>query len=84
MTGAETLFWKNRWLNGRAPMLIWPEEFSASHQQNDTVRDMIHMLSEAPFMDLLDCCLIGRGFNLTCGLKRIRSGGRYLQRGFSP
>lgn len=27
--GNETLFWKDRWLNGIVPMHQWPEEFSA-------------------------------------------------------
>lgn len=41
VTGKETLFWKDGWLNGIAPMSLWPEEFGASRRPNGTVHEFI-------------------------------------------
>lgn len=49
--GTETLLWKDRWLNGRAHMLLWPDEFRDSSHQNNTLRELAHLLSEAPCLD---------------------------------
>lgn len=53
-TGDETLFWKDRWLNGRAPMCLWLDEFKDSQHPNDTVHNLIHLLNEPPFMENKD------------------------------
>lgn len=39
-SGAKTLFSKDRWLNRRAPMLLWPDEFRANQFQNGTIADL--------------------------------------------
>ncbi|XP_039145636.1 uncharacterized protein LOC120282866 [Dioscorea cayenensis subsp. rotundata] len=49
--GMEALFWKDRWLNGRAPMHLWPNEFLASPMQNASVFDLRHLLVQQPFSD---------------------------------
>ncbi|XP_039120313.1 uncharacterized protein LOC120256691 [Dioscorea cayenensis subsp. rotundata] len=48
-SGMESLFWKDRWLNGRAPMHLWPNEFSACSMQNATMFDLRHLLNRQPF-----------------------------------
>lgn len=47
----ETLFWKDPWLNGIAPMHIWPEILWNSLQQNGFVHELAHLLSVTPFAD---------------------------------
>ncbi|XP_039143935.1 uncharacterized mitochondrial protein AtMg00310-like [Dioscorea cayenensis subsp. rotundata] len=47
--GANSLFWKDRWFNGRAPMNIWPESFLLSRSPNGTVREMPYLLASSPF-----------------------------------
>lgn len=49
--GIETLFWKDCWLNGRAPMLLWPDIYRDTQHHNDIVWELAHLLSEAPFSD---------------------------------
>ena len=39
--GMTTLFWYNNWLEGQAPMNLWPEEFSESVYPRGIVRDII-------------------------------------------
>lgn len=48
-SGKETLFWKDNWLNGWAPRLVWPDIYFATHQQNGSVWDLRLLLSEPPF-----------------------------------
>lgn len=50
-SGTETLFWKDRWCMGRAPMYIWPELFSLSARQNATFNELGHLLEEQPFCE---------------------------------
>lgn len=45
----ETLFWKDNWLNGRAPMYIWQEEFRRANGTIGTVRDLISLLYQPLF-----------------------------------
>lgn len=47
-SGDETLFWKDKWFNGLAPMNVWPEEFRVPRQPNGSVRDLCHLLASAP------------------------------------
>ncbi|XP_039120541.1 uncharacterized protein LOC120256947 [Dioscorea cayenensis subsp. rotundata] len=47
--GAESLFWKDRWLNGLALMFIWSEAFSASSMPHGTVRELALLLERPPF-----------------------------------
>lgn len=49
--GTETLFWKDRWLNGRAPMFIWPEEFRRTPYPNGSIRNLEFLLIEVPFSE---------------------------------
>ncbi|XP_039123641.1 uncharacterized protein LOC120260266 [Dioscorea cayenensis subsp. rotundata] len=53
-SGMETLFWKYRWINGCAPMFLWPEEFSRTTAPNGTVREMLTVCGQAPFSANLD------------------------------
>lgn len=48
-SGSESLFRKDRWLCGRAPMNLWPELFSNSNDQNAMFKDLEHWLGELPF-----------------------------------
>lgn len=50
----EPLFWKDRWLNGRAPMYLWPEKCRRNHFSNGTVRELCSLLAEAPFSEDMD------------------------------
>lgn len=47
--GMDTLFWKDCWLNGRAPMYLWPEDYSACPRPDGTFQELIHLLDELPF-----------------------------------
>lgn len=49
-TGLENLFWKDHWLNGRAPMYLWKEEFRASQSAIGTVQDLALILYSAHFL----------------------------------
>lgn len=53
-SGAETLFWKDRWLNCRAPMFIWPDLFSGCGQQAATFNVLGHLLEEQPLCEDAD------------------------------
>lgn len=48
-SGSETFFWKDRWLNGRAPMYVWPELFRSCGQEVATFSELVHLLEEQPF-----------------------------------
>lgn len=50
-SGTKILFWKDRWLNGQAPMLIWPEEFRGSLNPNSSICDFEYLCSEEPFAE---------------------------------
>lgn len=39
---SETLFWKDRWLKGRALRDVWPEEFLVSQRPNGAIRDLAY------------------------------------------
>lgn len=45
----ETLFWKDRWIDGRTPSFLWPEKFSRTPWQNGTVWEMSFLFDQAPF-----------------------------------
>lgn len=49
--GLETLFWKDCWINGRAPMYVWPVEYRDCLRPNGTVKDLIHLCDEIPLME---------------------------------
>lgn len=51
-SGTETLFWKDGWLNGRAPMYYWPNDFMCSCCFNGTVRELEYLLAESPFIEV--------------------------------
>lgn len=38
--GTATLFWFDRWINGCAPMHLWPVQFRDSHQPLGTLREL--------------------------------------------
>lgn len=48
-SGEKTLFWKDRWLNGIAPMHQWLKEFRACPHPNGTVQELGHMFEVVPF-----------------------------------
>ncbi|XP_039134175.1 uncharacterized protein LOC120271557 [Dioscorea cayenensis subsp. rotundata] len=48
-SGSETLFWKDRWFNGLAPMYIWAEEFLVSPRPNGTIRELAFLLTAPRF-----------------------------------
>lgn len=50
-SGADSFFWKDRWLNGLAPMNIWPDEFLETARPNGTVRELVSLLSRSPFAE---------------------------------
>lgn len=50
-SGLETLFWNDRWLNGRAPRFLWPEVFSNYLHCHGTVRGLEYLLDKEPFKD---------------------------------
>lgn len=52
-TGEETLFWYDRWLEGKVSMYLWPEEFAESQQKNGPVQDLTYLLESSPFVDNL-------------------------------
>ncbi|XP_039123610.1 cysteine-rich receptor-like protein kinase 25 [Dioscorea cayenensis subsp. rotundata] len=47
----ETLFWKDHWFNGLAPMQLWPNAFLNTLRQDDTVFELAHLLNCPPFTD---------------------------------
>lgn len=53
-SGMETLFWKDNWLNRRAPMFIWQEEFSRTLHPNGSIFDLSFLLYETPFAENAD------------------------------
>ncbi|XP_039123614.1 uncharacterized protein LOC120260240 [Dioscorea cayenensis subsp. rotundata] len=60
-SGSESLFWKDRWLNGLALMNIWPNDFLVSTRPHGTVRELAMLLERPPFvsdpdvMHILSC-----------------------------
>lgn len=48
--GEKTLFWNDRWLDGRAPRYLWAKEYFACICPNNTVHDLTYLLERAPFM----------------------------------
>ncbi|XP_039123372.1 uncharacterized protein LOC120259989 [Dioscorea cayenensis subsp. rotundata] len=50
-SGKDTLFWKDGWLNGIAPMNLWPEEFYTCRRPNGTIHELGHLLDEVPCID---------------------------------
>ncbi|XP_039146846.1 uncharacterized protein LOC120284108 [Dioscorea cayenensis subsp. rotundata] len=48
-SGADSLFWKDRWFNGLAPMHIWLESFLLSRIPNGTVRELAPLLASPSF-----------------------------------
>ncbi|XP_039122026.1 uncharacterized protein LOC120258641 [Dioscorea cayenensis subsp. rotundata] len=53
-SSAETLFWKDRWLNGRAPMFVWQDIFNSCTQQNASFNELESLLDEQPFCEDVD------------------------------
>lgn len=51
LLGTKTLFGKDQWLNGLAPMNIWLEEFRKTLNPNGSVHDLDFLCSEEPFME---------------------------------
>lgn len=54
LSRTETLFGKDQWLNGWAPMYIWPEEFKKTLNPNGSIHDLEFLCSEEPFMENKD------------------------------
>lgn len=50
-SGSETLFWKDRWLNGRAPLNLRPKDFCNCLCPNGLVKDLYALLYDEPFAD---------------------------------
>lgn len=48
-SGTETIFWKDRWVGGRAPMYMWPEEFSRTQAPNGMISELSSLLDLAPY-----------------------------------
>ncbi|XP_039126955.1 uncharacterized protein LOC120263117 [Dioscorea cayenensis subsp. rotundata] len=48
-SGTTTLFWKDRWVDGQAPMYIWPDEFRRTSSPDGTVCDLLPLFEETPF-----------------------------------
>ncbi|XP_039117658.1 uncharacterized protein LOC120253386 [Dioscorea cayenensis subsp. rotundata] len=53
-SGADTYFWKDRWLNGRAPMYVWHEQYRECGQQDASFKDLAHLLEGHPFCEDAD------------------------------
>lgn len=49
--GDSTLFWLDKWVENRAPMLLWPEQFILSNRPFDTVQNLAHLLQSPWFVD---------------------------------
>ncbi|XP_039134949.1 uncharacterized protein LOC120272251 [Dioscorea cayenensis subsp. rotundata] len=60
-TGKETFFWRDCWINGVAPMHLWPVEYSECRHTNSTIYELRHLLEEQPFIDneFVRMCSIG-------------------------
>lgn len=52
--GTETLFWKDNWIEGRAPMYLWPEDFQASCASNSIVSELANVLERLSFSTFPD------------------------------
>ncbi|XP_039140399.1 uncharacterized protein LOC120277606 [Dioscorea cayenensis subsp. rotundata] len=50
-SGSETFFWKDRWLNGRAPMNVWPELYCESKWRDATFEELGHLLENQPYCE---------------------------------
>lgn len=70
--GSRSLFWKDKWLNGRAPMNIWPDSFTETDNPNGTVRELIHRLEFASFREDLEVGHFFGGLYPSCWLARGR------------
>lgn len=51
---SRSLFCKDNWLFGQAPMNVWPDTFLESANPNGTIKDLIQCLERAPFREELD------------------------------
>jgi hypothetical protein len=40
--GAKASFWQSSWLNGRAPMDLFPDLFKLAWRKNKTVKEEVH------------------------------------------
>lgn len=58
-SGRETLLWKDRWLNGRAPMFLWSKEFRRTQSPNGTVRKLSLLLAQTTLSDDVDFSTYG-------------------------
>lgn len=47
VSGSETLFWRDSWLAGKAPMYVLPEEFRGSNNPNGSVHEQQYLLDQA-------------------------------------
>ncbi|XP_039130342.1 uncharacterized protein LOC120266746 [Dioscorea cayenensis subsp. rotundata] len=63
-SGFESLFWKDRWLNGLVPMNIWPDEFLASTIPHRTVRELVLLLEKPSFVNEPDVVQILSSLNV--------------------
>lgn len=50
-SGSETLFWKDRWLNGRALMFVWPDLFRGCGQHDTSFNELGHLLEGHSFCE---------------------------------
>lgn len=68
-SGTETLFWKDRWLAGSAPMYIWPEEFLTTPNPNGTIRDFLALLHQHPFSEDRECRTLGERLQMSVDVR---------------
>lgn len=66
---SRSLFWKDNWLNGRAPMNIWPDTFLETANPNGTVKELIHWLERASFQEELEVESFLEDYNRLAGLQ---------------
>ncbi|XP_039130345.1 uncharacterized mitochondrial protein AtMg00310-like [Dioscorea cayenensis subsp. rotundata] len=49
-SGWETLFWKDQWLDGRAPRFLWQDRFASCLHPNGSIRELSALLEQPPFV----------------------------------
>lgn len=53
-SNTESLFWKDQWFNGKAPMFLCPDAFREYMHPNGTIKDLDPLLGNAPFLENAD------------------------------
>ncbi|XP_039135885.1 uncharacterized mitochondrial protein AtMg00310-like [Dioscorea cayenensis subsp. rotundata] len=56
--GANTLFWLDNWVEGRASADIWPQLFQVALYKEDSIRDFMSRLPMAPLSNLPDWSML--------------------------